>query len=67
MLMVNNLCRFYPERAMSLAFVVLNELVEVSLINCLPFSNVFKDSKFRYKIGVDSYIGKKINGRSQTR
>ena len=52
---------------MSLAFVVLNELVEVGLINCLPFSNVFKDSKFRYKIGVDSYIGKKINGRSQTR
>ena len=32
LLMVNYLCRFYPERAMSLAFVVLNELVEVSLV-----------------------------------
>lgn len=32
-----SVCRFCPEKAMASAFVVLNELVEVSFMICFPF------------------------------
>lgn len=36
------LCRFYPERATSLAFVLINELVEVSFILIAKFKLFMK-------------------------